>query len=232
MAAPRGRSVRPRRVGRWVSEIAAREMGYGAIAGIDEVGMGPLAGPAVAAAVVLPVGARLPGLNDSKRLSPDQRAAVESRIRKLARAIGICSVEAGDIDRHGLTWARQRAMQGAVEALSVEADYLLIDAFDIPDLAIPQLAVIKGDTICASIMAASVIAKVFRDQLMTDYDEVYPGYGFSLHKGYGTARHLSALLDLGPCPIHRLSWGPLRGLQGGTAGDAEIPDLEPSDRRL
>lgn len=201
---------RTRRPLLWASEKVAREMGYTVVAGIDEVGLGPLAGPAVAAAVVLPWQARLPGLDDSKKLTMLQRERLDRAIRRRAVAIGIGQVEAGDIDRHGLTRARQRAMTAAVKQLGVEAEYLLIDAWDVPELQLPQLAVIKGDATCASIMAASIIAKVHRDRLMLGYDASYPGYGFAVHKGYATAGHKRALRELGPSPIHRMSWAPIR----------------------
>ena len=201
---------RARRPLLWASEKVAREMGYSVVAGIDEVGLGPLAGPVVAAAVVLPWHLRLPGLDDSKKLTRLQRERLDQSIRKRSVAIGIGQVEADEIDRFGLTRARQRAMTAAVHALDLEAEYLLIDAWDVPELALPQLAVIKGDATCASIMAASIIAKVHRDQLMVGYDSVYPGYGFALHKGYATASHKRALRELGPSPIHRMSWAPIR----------------------
>ena len=197
-------------------------MGYTVVAGIDEVGLGPLAGPAVAAAVVLPWQARLPGLDDSKKLTMLQRVRLDRAIRRCAVAIGIGQVEAADIDRFGLTRARQRAMTAAVRALGVEAEYLLIDAWDVPELPMPQLAVIKGDGTCASIMAASIVAKVHRDNLMISYEEIYPGYGFAIHKGYATAAHKRALGELGPSPIHRMSWAPIRAVLE-IAGSRALP---------
>jgi ribonuclease HII len=205
---------RTRRPQLWASERMARAMGFEVVAGIDEVGLGPLAGPAVAAAVVLPAGARLPGLNDSKQLTAVQREALDRRIRRLALTWAVAEVPPEDIDRFGLTYARRRAMEGAVTALRPAAQYLLIDAWDVPDLALPQMAVIKGDATCASIMAASIVAKVHRDRLMVEYDALYPGYGFALHKGYATAFHKRALRDLGPSPIHRMSWAPIRAVIG------------------
>ncbi len=181
-------------------------MGYRCVAGIDEVGLGPLAGPAVAAAVVLRIGTRLPGLDDSKKLTPQQRERLDVLIRHQALAWAVHSVGPDVIDRYGLTRARQLAMQGAVAGLHLAADYLLVDAWDVPDLPLPQLCVVKGDATCASIMAASVVAKVHRDRLMVEYDRRYPGYGFAEHKGYATAAHRRALRELGPSPIHRLSW--------------------------
>ena len=187
-------------------------MGFEFVAGIDEVGLGPLAGPAVAAAVMLPIGARLPGLNDSKQLTLAEREVLDRRIRRLAVAWGVGEVPPEDIDRFGLTYARQRAMQVAVGALQPAAQYLLIDAWDVPELPLPQMAVIKGDATCASIMAASIVAKVYRDRLMIEYDAEYPGYGFALHKGYATASHKRALRELGPSPIHRMSWRPIQAV--------------------
>jgi ribonuclease HII len=191
-------------------------MGYQLIAGVDEVGLGPLAGPAVAAAVVLPVGVKLPGLDDSKKLKPDQREALDRLIRRRALALSVYTIGPELIDKHGLIRARQLAMKGAVEALPAAAEYLLVDAWDVPDVPVPQMCVIKGDAICASIMAASVVAKVFRDRLMIEYDSQYPGYGFALHKGYATRFHREALRALGPSPIHRMSWAPIRAVLAAT----------------
>jgi len=191
-------------------------MGYELIAGVDEVGLGPLAGPAVAAAVVLPAGARLPGLNDSKKLKSGQREALDRLIRRRAIALSIDTVAPELIDQQGLIRARQLAMKRAVEGLSTAAEYLLVDAWDVPEVAVPQMCVIKGDAECASIMAASVVAKVYRDRLMIEYDRQYPGYGFALHKGYATAAHKQALRQLGPSPIHRMSWAPIRAVLAAT----------------
>jgi ribonuclease HII len=207
---------RTRRPLLWASERMAREMGYEVVAGIDEVGLGPLAGPAVAAAVVLPIGARLPGLDDSKKLTHAQREALDRAIRRRAVAYGIGAVGPEVIDGQGLIRARQLAMTAAVEALTVGAEYLLVDAWDVPDLPLPQMCVIKGDAVCASIMAASVVAKVYRDRLMIEYDSQYPGYGFAEHKGYATRAHRRALRELGPSPIHRMSWAPIRAVLAAT----------------
>jgi ribonuclease HII len=187
-------------------------MGYCHVAGIDEVGLGPLAGPAVAAAVVLPIGARLPGLNDSKQLTAEQRERLDRIIRRRAVAFSVAEVGPGQIDEFGLTRARQAAMSGAVAGLKVAADYLLVDAWDVPELPLPQMCVVKGDATCASIMAASILAKVHRDRLMIRYDRDFPGYGFAEHKGYATAAHRRALRELGPSPIHRMSWAPIRAV--------------------
>ena len=214
MTAVRRRTHRPLL---WASERTAREMGYEMVAGIDEVGLGPLAGPAVAAAVVLPIGARLPGLNDSKKLRPAERARVDRAIRRHAVALGLGLVGPEVIDQEGLIRARQLAMRRAVEDMRPPAEYLLVDAWDVPDLALPQMCVVKGDAVCASIMAASIVAKVHRDNLMVEYDREYPGYGFAVHKGYATRAHQEALRALGPSPIHRMSWAPIRAALASNA---------------
>lgn len=205
----------------WASERMAQEMGYDCVAGIDEVGLGPLAGPAVAGAVVLRLGDRLSGLDDSKKLSAMERERLDRVIRRRAVSWAVFEVPPADIDRLGLTRARQRAMEGAVRALSLPADYLLIDAWDAPDLPLPQMCVIKGDATSASIMAASIVAKVHRDRAMVEYDREYPGYGFAVHKGYATALHRQALRRLGPSPIHRMSWAPIRSALAQRRADAQ-----------
>ena len=189
-------------------------MGYTWVAGVDEVGLGPLAGPVVACALVLPLGARIPGLDDSKKIAARRRELVAQKIQDRALAIGVGRAEAAEVDALGITRARQLASARAVAGLSPRPQYLLLDAFDLPDFPLPQLALVHGDRLCASIMAASVVAKVTRDQLMSDYDRRYPGWGFAEHKGYGTALHLSRIAALGPSPIHRLSWRPLQGYSG------------------
>ncbi|TMC12924.1 MAG: ribonuclease HII [Chloroflexi bacterium] len=214
MTAVRRRTRRPQL---WASERTAREMGYQMVAGIDEVGLGPLAGPAVAAAVVLPIGLRLPGLDDSKKMRPADRERVAAAIRRHAVAFGLGLVGPEVIDGEGLIRARQLAMRRAVENLPLPPEYLLVDAWDVPDLAVPQMCVIKGDSVCASIMAASVVAKVHRDNLMIEYDRQYPGYGFAVHKGYATRAHQDALRTLGPSPIHRMSWAPIRAVLAANA---------------
>jgi ribonuclease HII len=212
------RRRRTRRPLLWASERVAREMGYEVVAGIDEVGLGPLAGPAVAAAVALPIGVRLPGLDDSKKLKAAERERLDRAIRRQATAIGMGLVPPEEIDRQGLIRARQLAMALAVRDLRPAAEYLLVDAWDVPDLALPQMAVIKGDSVCASIMAASIVAKVHRDRMMVEYDREYPGYGFAVHKGYATAAHREALRCLGPSPIHRMSWAPIRAVLAASGG--------------
>ena len=194
----------------WHYERMAAAMGYEVVAGVDEVGMGPLAGPVVGGAVVLRIGDRIPGLDDSKLLTAEVREKVDAIIRRRAVAVSVCAVDHTQVDRLGLYRARILASAGAVAGLAVKAEYLLIDAFDIPDTPLPQMAVIRGDKICASIMAASIVAKVARDRTMIEYDRLYPGYGFADHKGYATESHRAAIRRLGPSPIHRTSWAPFR----------------------
>ena len=194
----------------WHFERMARAMGYEVVAGVDEVGMGPLAGPVVAGAVVLHIGERIPGLNDSKLMTADERDRVDLIIRRRAVAVSVCAVDHGQVGTLGLYKARILASAGAVAGLSSRAEYLLIDAFDIPDAPLPQMAVVRGDKVCASIMAASIVAKVARDRTMIEYDRLYPGYGFADHKGYATPSHRAAIRRLGPSPIHRTTWAPFR----------------------
>ncbi|HEX2648162.1 MAG TPA: ribonuclease HII [Candidatus Dormibacteraeota bacterium] len=194
----------------WHYERMASAMGYQVVAGVDEVGMGPLAGPVVGGAAVLRIGDRIPGLNDSKLMTPDERERVDAIIRRRAVAVSVCAVDHTQIVKLGLYKARILAHAGAVAGLSVKPEYLLIDAFDIPDTPLPQMAVVRGDKICASIMAASIVAKVARDRAMIEYDRQYPGYGFADHKGYATPSHRAAIRRLGPSPIHRISWAPFR----------------------
>ncbi len=194
----------------WRYERMAGAMGYQVVAGVDEVGMGPLAGPVVGGAVVLPVGVRMPGLDDSKLLTPGERERLDTLIRRRAVAVSVCAVDHTQVDRLGLQRARHLATAGAVAGLAVPAEYLLVDAWDVPDAPLPQMAVVRGDRTCASIMAASIVAKVARDSAMVDYDHLYPGYGFAEHKGYATPAHRAAIRRLGPSPIHRTSWAPFR----------------------
>ncbi|TME53993.1 MAG: ribonuclease HII [Chloroflexi bacterium] len=188
----------------------AVSMGYSVVAGVDEVGMGPLAGPVVGGAVVLEVGTRIPGLDDSKLLTPEERERVDRIIRRRALAWSVCAVDHAQVDRLGLIKARHLATAGAVAGLKIPAEYLLVDAWDVPEAPLPQMAVVRGDRTCASIMAASIVAKVARDKTMVEYDHVYPGYGFAFHKGYATPEHRAAIRRLGPSPIHRTSWAPFR----------------------
>jgi ribonuclease HII len=184
------------------------------IAGVDEVGLGPLAGPVVAAAVVFPPTVALPGVDDSKRLTPEEREALAVAIKKEALCIGIGVAEVGEIDKLNIYHASLLAMRRAVEALPTRPDHVLVDARTIPELSMPQNAFNQGDGINFSIAAASIIAKTHRDRLMKELDETYPGYGFAKHKGYSTVEHQQAIRRLGPCLIHRMSYPFIRELCG------------------
>ncbi|MGI8565817.1 MAG: ribonuclease HII [Pyrinomonadaceae bacterium] len=188
-------------------EEDARGRGYAFVAGLDEVGRGALAGPVVAAAVILNNEAPLPeGLNDSKKLSAAQRERIAGELRETVVAFAVGAVSPEEIDRTNILIATRRAMVEALEQLNPRADFLLIDALQLKECALPQRAIIRGDSVSASIAAASVIAKTFRDALMRDYDAQFPHYGFPAHVGYGTRAHLAALRAHGPCPIHRRSF--------------------------
>jgi len=187
-------------------EASLRAQGYISICGADEAGRGPLAGEVFAAAVILPETYDLPRLNDSKKLSPKAREALFEMIQQQAVAWAIASASIEEIEQLNILHAALLAMQRAVEALACPADYALIDGNFKPPLGIPCEAVIKGDAICASIAAASILAKVARDREMVHLDTRYPGYGFAQHKGYGTKAHYAALEALGPCEIHRKSF--------------------------
>jgi ribonuclease HII len=143
-------------------------------------------------------------------MTAEERERVDRIIRRRAVAVSLCAVDHTQVNRLGLYKARMLAHAGAVAGLSVRAEYLLVDAFDVPDAPLPQLAVVRGDKICASIMAASIVAKVARDKTMIEYDRIYPGWGFADHKGYATPSHRAAIRRLGPSPIHRTSWAPFR----------------------
>ncbi len=184
-------------------EHRLRRQGYQRVAGLDEAGRGCLAGPVVAAAVVLPPDARLPGVADSKRLSHARREAALLEIQRVALAVGVGSASAAEIDEHNILGATRMAMARAVAQLEPPPDFLLIDGnFSIP-LLLPQRSVVKGDARCLSIAAASIVAKVTRDRWIIDAAGRFPAYGFERHKGYGTREHLEALRVHGPCPIHR-----------------------------
>jgi ribonuclease HII len=193
----------------WALENAARRSGAARIAGLDEVGRGPMFGPVVAAAVVLPKGCRLRGLTDSKQLTEKQRNAFDAAIRDCATAWAVAVVDVETIDRINIRRASLLAMRIAVEQLAMPPDYLLIDGRDTIDWPCQQQAVVQGDARSISIAAASVLAKVCRDKLLVELDAVYPGYGLARHKGYCVAEHLDALRRLGPTPLHRKSYAPV-----------------------
>jgi len=188
------------------------------VAGVDEVGVGPLAGPVVAAAVVFPPGAEIAGVDDSKRLDPGRRDELAELIRTQATGIGIgvCGLE--EIDRLNIYHAGLKAMKRAVEALPRPPQHVLVDARTIPDLEIPQNPYTKGDGLSFSIAAASIVAKTHRDRLMNDLDLAHPGYGFASHKGYDTPEHRAALERLGPCAVHRMSFSAIREICGECSG--------------
>jgi ribonuclease HII len=196
-------------------EMAARQ-GYSCVAGIDEAGRGALAGPVVAAAVVLPGDAQLPGINDSKKLTPGQRDELFPMIMEQALAVGVGMGEHSLIDEINILQATLTAMKEAVLALSSVPDYLLIDGISKIPVNIHQRTIKKGDSASISIAAASIIAKVTRDRQMRSYAEMYPGYGFAEHKGYGCAFHMAAIANLGPCEIHRKTF---RGDREHVQGD-------------
>ncbi len=176
---------------------------YSLICGIDEAGRGPLAGPVVAGAVILPKDCEILYLNDSKKLSPAKREALYEEIMEKAEAVGVGMASPARIDEINILQATYEAMREAVYNLGVTPELLLNDAVTIPDVSIPQVPIIKGDAKSVSIAAASIIAKVTRDRLMVQYDEILPGYGFARHKGYGSKDHIEAIRRLGPTPIHR-----------------------------
>lgn len=187
---------------------------YELIAGIDEVGRGPLAGPVVAACVVLPKNEKIVGLDDSKKIPKKKHDAIYQEVLKRALAVGVGIVEASVIDSVNIYEATKLAMLAALDDLPIRPNYLLIDAMKL-DCPIPQQSLIKGDATSLSIAAASIVAKVKRDQLMAEYDSLYPGYGFTKNAGYGTQKHIEGLSKLGITPIHRQSFEPVKSLIEG-----------------
>ena len=190
-------------------ETAAQNHGYEFVAGIDEVGRGPLAGPVVSAAVILDMNNSIIGLNDSKKLSFKRRDELFEEIKEKAVSIGVGILTADEIDEHNILGATKLAMKEAALNLSQKPDLLLVDAVKL-DTPIPQEMIIKGDMKSNSIAAASIIAKVTRDNMMIEYDQLYPGYGFANNAGYGTKEHLDGLELHGPTPIHRKSFAPVK----------------------
>lgn len=195
---------RLRELTRVESELARR--GFARIAGVDEAGRGSLAGPVVAAAVVLPAGCLLPGIDDSKKLDAEAREKLAPEICRRAVSVGVGVVSARDIDTGDILRASLQAMRLAVEALSPAPQVLLVDAVSVPGVRIPQIPIIHGDALSASIAAASIVAKVHRDALLEDLGRRHPAYGFEQHKGYGTPEHWDALRRCGPCAEHRLTY--------------------------
>jgi len=196
-------------------EDKLKSQGYELIAGIDEVGRGALAGPVVASAVILPRSANLPWLGlvrDSKELTSRKRESLFELINKEAIAVGIGIVPPQVIDSINILKATRLAMMQAVEKLPKQPKFLLIDRVTLSQCPIPQRGITRGDKLCLSIACASIIAKVTRDRMMEEFDQIYPGYGFARHKGYGTGEHISCLRKLGPSPIHRLYFAPVRDI--------------------
>ena len=192
-------------------EMELWETGHLHVAGVDEAGMAPLAGPVVAAAVVLPKAYKLKGLDDSKKvLDPERRASLAVCVKRDAIAWGVGRAEVAEVDQLNIYHAGLLAMRRAVEALALVPDFVLVDARRIPQCPAPQRGIVHGDELSASIAAASIIAKTTRDALMAEYDRQYPGYGFAIHKGYPTPQHEAALRSLGACPLHRRSFAPVR----------------------
>jgi ribonuclease HII len=187
-------------------EEEAALLGYRAVCGVDEAGRGPLSGPVVAAACILPMGLELDGLNDSKKLSPKKREKLFDLILENAISASIASASPEEIDALNILNATMLAMRRAIEGLSVPADFALIDGNCAREIPIPAKTVVSGDAISSSIAAASILAKVTRDRLCLEDDRLYPAYGFAKHKGYGTKAHMEALRALGPTPIHRRSF--------------------------
>ena len=196
-------------------ELKLRAAGHTRVAGLDEAGRGPWAGPVYAAAVVLPLDRGdlsdlLTGVCDSKLLSPVRREALLPRILEVAQAVGVGWSTPAEIDAWGISTATRQAMASAVARLVLRPDALLVDYVRLPGLHLPQRVLPKADVRCLSVAAASIVAKVERDRLMVALDKDFPGYGFARHKGYGTRQHREALARLGPSPIHRMSWRPMR----------------------
>jgi ribonuclease HII len=190
-------------------ERELRARGFAAVAGVDEVGRGCLFGPVVAGAVILSPDREVRGLNDSKLLEPERREVLAERIRERAVSWAVAAVDSATIDAINIYQASRLAMRRAVAQLKPAPDFLLIDAVPL-NVPMPQRALIKGDMRCHAIAAASIVAKVYRDALMCVWDEVFPGYGLASHKGYSTPEHWAALRQMGPTPLHRLSFEPVR----------------------
>ncbi len=211
------RLLNTHRIPSFAEEKSLMSRGYWLIAGVDEVGRGALAGPVVASAVILPGNSKarwLRQVRDSKCLTPAQREFLYQRIRKITLSVGVGVVSHELVDTLGIAQATRLAMKSAIEQLSPAPQYLLIDYLHLPEVSIPQKGLVNGDGRCLSIACASIIAKVTRDRLMVELDEIYPGYRLASHKGYGSKEHLACLSRLGPSPIHRRSFQPLKDIIG------------------
>lgn len=217
LARQRARERDQARIERMLShERSARADGFEVIAGVDEVGRGPLAGPVVAAAVILPQELRSAEINDSKSISEARRREAMAAIVAVAD-VGVGVVSPGEIDRVNIYKANLLAMRLAIEDLDRRPDVVLVDGKKAPGLGVPQRAIVKGDKLSMSIAAASIVAKVVRDRMMVEFDRKYPQYMFAKHKGYGTAEHLESIRKNGVCPIHRRSFAPIRESLKGRA---------------
>lgn len=190
----------------WEIENSCYTSGYHVVCGVDEAGRGPLAGPVCAAAVILPQGLEIAGLNDSKKITDKKRRELYDVITNGAIAYAVALIDEKEIDEINILQATYRAMSQAIRDLSVKPDMVLIDGNRAPELPVDCKTVVKGDSLSASIAAASILAKVTRDRLMEEMDEIYPQYGFAIHKGYGTKRHYEALREHGPCKLHRMTF--------------------------
>lgn len=197
----------------WVYEREAFDAGIKLVCGVDEAGRGPLAGPVCAAAVILPPGLDIPGLNDSKKLTDKKRRELYDIMIEQAVSYGIAFASEQEIDEINILQATFLAMERAMQKLSPQPELALIDGNRTKDFGLPVRTIVKGDSLSASIAAASILAKVTRDRLMEEYDAQYPQYGFAVHKGYGTRRHYAALREYGPCEIHRRTF--LKKFYGG-----------------
>lgn len=198
----------------WLYEREAFDAGIKLVCGVDEAGRGPLAGPVCAAAVMLPPGLEIPGLNDSKKLTDKKRRELYDIMIEQAVSYGIAFASEQEIDEINILQATFLAMERAMQKLSPQPELALIDGNRTKDFGLPVRTIVKGDSLSASIAAASILAKVTRDRLMEEYDAQYPQYGFAVHKGYGTKRHYAALREYGPCPIHRQTF--LKKFYAGT----------------
>ncbi|MGE5398425.1 MAG: ribonuclease HII [Chitinophagales bacterium] len=200
-------------------ETALYEEGVDLIAGVDEAGRGPLAGPVVAAAVIMPPGLMISGTDDSKKLTPQKRYELVPQIKQSALSWAIAQVFPPYLDHINIYQATRQAMLKAISSLSIKPQHLIIDALKLPESGISQTPLIKGDALSLSVACASILAKVERDNIMTNMEQLFPGYGFAKHKGYATKEHIAAIMRLGPSPIHRISFEPIKTIVGGY-GDA------------
>lgn len=188
------------------TERELHAQGYKYVCGVDEVGRGPLAGPVVCAAVIMPIDDVIEGVDDSKKVSPKRREELTERIKEKAIAYRICLIEPQIIDQINILQATRLCMKNAIEGLDIKPDFVITDGNMSLDISIPQRSIVKGDALCYSIGAASIIAKTYRDALMREYDEKFPQYGFASNVGYGSAAHIQAIKTYGLCPIHRRSF--------------------------